>query len=226
MSAHYFEIEIKSLLGSRENAERLVGKMRALDPRFKTLAPHSQLNHYFIGGDLKKLVAEISKRISRDDALRLAPLADAHGYSLRSRLADGKILFVLKVSRDSASSANSTNRIEFECPVKAPTLDELDKMILHAGFNYQAKWSRARQEYKFLDINVTIDKNAGYGYLAEFEVIERDKDKTEEAKKRLEGIMVKLGVHELPQSRLERMFAFYNDNWRDYYGTEKIFVVE
>ncbi len=221
-----YEIEIKSLLGNKENAERLVGKMRALDPHLKTLSSHSQLNHYFVGGDLRKLITDVSKIIPTEDAARITTLAGAKDYSLRTRLADGKILFVLKISRDDASSANSTNRVEFECPVRVSTLDELDKVILDAGFEYQAKWSRERQEYRFFNINVTIDKNAGYGYLAEFEVVEQDKGRIDETKKRLERIMADLGAEELQQSRLERMFAFYNKNWRDYYGTERIFVVE
>ena len=33
-------------------------------------------------------------------------------------------------------------------------------------------------------------------------------------------------VEELSQDRLERMFSFYNNNWSDYYGTEKIFNIE
>jgi hypothetical protein len=38
--------------------------------------------------------------------------------------------------------------------------------------------------------------------------------------------MAKLGVEELPQDRLERMFAHYNAHWPEYYGTEKVFVIE
>ena len=42
----------------------------------------------------------------------------------------------------------------------------------------------------------------------------------------LRKIIGDLEVEELDQARLERMFAFYNANWRDYYGTDKVFVVE
>ena len=38
--------------------------------------------------------------------------------------------------------------------------------------------------------------------------------------------MKELNVEELPQDRLERMFDFYNTHWKDYYGTERIFMVE
>ena len=97
------------------------------------------------------------------------------------------------------------------------------RVIQHS---YQAKWSRERQEYKFLDMTVVIDKNAGYGYLAEFEIIERDALKIEATKAKLVHTMKELGVQELDQARLERMFEFYNEHWLEYYGTDKIFVVE
>jgi hypothetical protein len=42
----------------------------------------------------------------------------------------------------------------------------------------------------------------------------------------VEALMKECGVEELPQERLERMFAFYNTHWPDYYGTEKIFTIE
>ena len=44
--------------------------------------------------------------------------------------------------------------------------------------------------------------------------------------KELRDFMAELGADELPQDRLERMFSYYNKNWQDYYGTEKIFTIE
>jgi len=38
--------------------------------------------------------------------------------------------------------------------------------------------------------------------------------------------MQELGVEELSQDRLERMFSHYNSNWPDYYGTERTFIIE
>ena len=108
----------------------------------------------------------------------------------------------------------------------AITLDELDKLLLDAGLEYQAKWSRKREEYKLGDTNICIDKNAGYGYLAEFEKVVADRSLADEVKEGLLKIMKDFGVIELPQARLERMFAYYNKNWPDYYGTEKIFNIE
>jgi hypothetical protein len=38
--------------------------------------------------------------------------------------------------------------------------------------------------------------------------------------------MSEIGLVELPQDRLARMFEYYNNNWEDYYGTEKVFNIE
>ena len=133
---------------------------------------------------------------------------------------------VVKASVDEGTSANTVARIEFEAETPELTLEGLDQLVLKAGFEYQAKWSRERTEYKFRGTNVTIDKNAGYGYLAEFEKIIDDETKVAETKSQLKQLLEELELEELPQDRLERMFAFYKANWQDYYGTDKVFVVE
>jgi adenylate cyclase class IV len=117
-------------------------------------------------------------------------------------------------------------RMEVEASVPGLTLEQLDAEVLAAGYSYQAKWSRTREEYKVNDVAVCLDKNAGYGYLAEFEKVITDSTKAEETKQELVSLMKTLGVEELSQDRLERMFAHYNEHWPDYYGTENIFVIQ
>lgn len=219
-----YEIEIKSLLGSRENADRLEAQMKKLDPHFKKVGAHKQLNHYFEGGgDWKAAAKALPDEAARNEFLMLAE--KAKDFSLRTREADGKVLLVLKAAVDDTTSANGTARHEFEHEVKI-SIDELDKILLGAGFTYQAKWSRERTEFQFSGANVTIDKNAGYGYVAEFEKIENDASRAEAAKAELRQLIQNVGFEELAQDRLARMFAYYNEHWPDYYGTEKIFVIE
>jgi len=133
---------------------------------------------------------------------------------------------VVKASLDDTSSSNGTARIEFEEEVANLALQELDQIMLDHGFPYQSKWSRDRQEYKYKDYNVCIDKNAGYGYVAEFEKIISDKEQAEATKKAIRNELELLGIEELNQERLERMFTHYNKNWPEYYGTEKTFTIE
>jgi adenylate cyclase class IV len=232
-----YEIEIKSLLGGPENADRLRGAMKQLDPSVKKVSTHKQLNHYFENKDGAHADWNtIATALTNDDDKRtfIELASKAKDFSLRTREADGKVLLVFKAAIDDTTSANGTARREFEREVLL-SLDALDALILRAGFSYQAKWSREREEYAFSDVsagaagrkaNITIDKNAGYGYLAEFEVVENDPSRAEATKAWLRGIMQKLGVEELAQDRLGRMFAYYNAHWQEYYGTEKIFVID
>lgn len=219
-----YEIEIKSLLGSRESADRLIAAMKAADPAFKKTGVGNQLNHYFEGkGDWNKVAAVLKDERDRKTFLDLA--LKAKDFSLRTRDADGKVLLVLKAAIDDTTSANGTARREFEKQVLL-TLAQLDDAILKAGFTYQAKWSREREEFNFAGANITIDRNAGYGYLAEFEMVVEDPSQASVVKEKLRALMKSVGAEELDQARLARMFAYYNTNWRDYYGTEKIFVIE
>jgi adenylate cyclase class IV len=138
---------------------------------------------------------------------------------------DKKVLLVVKATVGSDTSENGVSRMEFE--EKMPlSLKELDELVMSAGFKYQAKWSRQREEYVCRGVTVTLDKNAGYGWLAEFERVVGDPTEVDDAEREVRALMQELDAQELPQDRLERMFAHYNTNWRDYYGTEHIFVIE
>ena len=77
---------------------------------------------------------------------------------------------VVKATVNNETSSNGTARIEWEVDLFPMTLDEIDTKLLMSGFEYQAKWSRARDSYKLNQNTILcLDKNAGYGYLAEFE---------------------------------------------------------
>ena len=221
-----YEVEIKALLGGPERAEEIRHAMKKADPACSMHSKNKQLNHYFEGGTIEKLAQVVSPHLPEQVRAKLENLASrAKSFSVRTRDKDADVLLVVKVSVDDTTSENGIARMEFEEKVPM-TLDELDKLVLSAGFTYQAKWSREREEYVCRSVNVTLDRNAGYGWLAEFEQVVDDPAKVENARKEIRALMKELAVEELPQDRLERMFAFYNAHWPEYYGTEKIFVVE
>lgn len=219
-----YEVEIKSLLGSKEYAVQLRNSIITRGGVFT--AKNKQLNHYFNLSDTKhfqnklKPFIESSKRNFFEKII-----ARGDNFSVRTRDTDGKVQLVIKASVGNDTNANGVSRMEFESKV-AMTIEELDTLLLKTGLNYQAKWSREREEYKFGDINICIDKNAGYGYLAEFEKMTNSEKSVNLIKNELHQLMAKFGVEELQQDRLERMFAYYNDNWRNYYETDKVFNVK
>lgn len=223
-----YEIEIKTLLGSEEKAEELRNKLREKNGELEAIGQGSQLNHYFnTPTDLEKFSNHLKSFIPEDHQESFDKIiTEGKNISIRTRDANGTVSFVIKASIDDHSSSNGVSRMEFEVPIADKTLDELDQVVLGAGLTYQAKWSRQREEYRSGDINITIDKNAGYGYLAEFERVIEDIAEAPRVKDELLAFMDELGVKELPQDRLERMFSHYNLSWPEYYGTDKIFNIE
>ena len=220
-----FEVEIKSLLVDKSGVNRLLAKMKSLDPKMKLKRTSSQLNHYFKNGDVGLLFKRISKYLSEKELQKLEfIIKNGKSHSVRTRLNDSDVIFVLKGILDEGKSIHGIARSEFEA-VLPKSIKELDKIILLAGFQYQSKWSRLRQEYDYKDMTVCVDKNAGYGYLAEFEKIVEKKEETEEARDAIRKELEELEIEELIQVRIDRMFEYYNQNWEQYYKTDKTFVI-
>lgn len=224
---HQYEIEIKSLLGTKKNVDRLKLLLKK-DKNLKLIGKNKQLNHYFNTPDsLTDVFNVVSPYISVKKIPALQQIVkEGKNVSIRTREVDKKVLFIIKASINDHSSHNGVSRIEFEAETKKLTLKKLDQILLNLGLTYQAKWSREREEYQIGNIHICIDKNAGYGYLAEFELIVDNELETEKAKNEILAFMKDIGFSELPQDRLERMFAHYNKHWNEYYGTDKMFVVE
>lgn len=219
-----YEIEVKTLLGAKENADKLREKIN--EKGASLLGKNNQLNHYFTVSDASKFKDTLINHISADKKESFEKiLTEGNNFSIRTRDTDGEVKLVVKASIGMDSSSNGVSRMEFEDKMNM-TLDELDKLLLEAGLEYQAKWSREREEYKLNDINICLDKNAGYGYLAEFEKVVENRASADSVKTNLLTTMKDFGVEELPQDRLERMFSYYNTNWRDYYGTDKVFNIK
>jgi len=220
-----YEVEVKSLLGSEESAEVLRARMRHLDPESKVISRNKQLNHYFMGGDMVRLAAAVTRYVSSEALTKIKDIAlRGKEFSVRTRDKDGEVFLVVKASVGEDSSSNGVARIEVEEKVML-SLDELDQLLIDAGLQYQAKWSREREEYVCKGINVCLDRNAGYGWLAEFEKVVDKEEDVRGARHDIRNLMDACGVLELQQERLERMFAFYNAHWGEYYGTDKVFTI-
>lgn len=219
-----YEIEIKSLLGSQENADNF--RRHILEKGAQKTGENSQLNHYFVGGDFETLLSLMKSHLSDDQYQKLQAIVEqGQAHSIRTRDVDGSVKLVIKASVDDRTSENGIARMEFEEIVNM-SMNELDQLLLDSGFEYQAKWSRRREEYQLNDVAISLDKNAGYGWLTEFEMVLKEGDDRHEAESHIRGLMDVCNVVELDQERLARMFDFYNSNWKDYYGTDNIFTIE
>ncbi len=217
-----YEIEIKSLIGEKVYADILRKKL--LSNGALLTNKNSQLNHYFQGNPSNFF--EKIKDIATDELENLEKiLALGKKHSIRTRKKDNDVILVVKSSIDDGTSENTVSRMEYESTVPV-SLEELDDYLLEAGLSYQAKWSRDREEYSYNDLTITLDRNAGYGWLSEFEKVVTDDMEADDTRSKILETMSHFDLYELPQDRLERMFEYYNKNWNDYYGTEKVFVVK
>ena len=97
--------------------------------------------------------------------------------------------------------------------------------MLAAGFELEAKWSAARKMYAFKDMTIDVMFSPGYGYVVEFEKVIDDESNIEQTRQNLLALMSEFGVEELDAQRLNRMFKYYNENWAEYYGTDKVFTI-
>lgn len=222
----HFEIEVKSLLGEKERADALRRKMQELDPGCSCVSTNKQLNHYFEGGHIERLFVKVQELLTEAQREKLQALVTRGStFSVRTRQREDEVLLVVKASIDEGTSENTVKRMEFEEPIVL-SLAELDALVQEAGYTYQAKWSREREEYTYKGANVCLDLNAGYGYLAEVEKIVPEESLADQVRAEIDELMAELELEELQQDRLARMFEFYNQNWPEYYGTTKVFVIE
>lgn len=220
------EVEIKSLLGKKSKAKSLETELFKRDPSVSIIRTSKQLNHYFLPGDYARLLQNIEQHLEDKEAARLTKIIkEGQNHHTRTRKKDEEIILVVKATVDDTTSSNGTARLEYETTLKNFTLDKIDQLLLDSGFRYEAKWSRDRKEYKYKDYIVSIDRNAGYGYLAEFEKVVYEGENVEKIKRQIRRELKELGLEELPQTRLARMFEYYNTHWRNYYGTEKTFTI-
>ncbi len=218
-----YEIEIKSFIGKQGDADAFRSKI--LEKGALKHSENKQLNHYFVGGDYQKLALHLAPFLDPHDVVRMNHiLTMGKNHSARTRDTDGEVRVVIKSSVDSTTSENGIQRMEFEV-ILPISLDELDQMFIDSGFEYQAKWSRNRELYHLGGTDITLDKNAGYGFLSEFERVVDDASLLDKAEQEIRSLMDEFGIIELDQERLTRMFDYYNENWRDYYGTDKVFTI-
>lgn len=220
-----YEIEIKTLLGSKEKSDALVAEVTRRDPATKLVSQQEQLNHYYHSGNLADLAAAMEEFLTPEQQAALRDIATrATSINVRTRQKNTTVLLIIKGSLDATSAVHSHQRMEFEAPVPL-AIEQLDDLVLQSGWQLEAKWQASRKIYSTLGLTLDVFFTPGYGYMAEFEkVVTADCDRAA-AHQQLVDVMASLGVQELPNTRLERMFAHYNQHWQEYYGTDKIFTV-
>lgn len=221
------KIEVKIRLKSEIEISDLLAKLSQKDQNFELVKKESQKNNYFVNVDLGALTANLNDflDLSEQEILKEIMLYAAH-VSISTREIDGEIV-ILRIISSNGSKETVTNDLKnkFEKEITL-SLDELDRLIINSKGIFKAKWSRHTAIYKFLDYTVSIDKNAGYGYICEIEkVVELEIDE-ENVLEEINKLINELSHSPLEKSELDRMFEYYVEHWEEYYETEKTFELE
>lgn len=202
-------------------------KQRLADIGAMYVDTQSMINIYYSYSDLAKALHSFRKHFEESewDQIRTLAQSQADSVSIRVREVNSTVVsLIVKASLNSQSHHNGNHRIEIEVFPKV-SCAELDEALLANGAVHLSKWSRVRETYSLGDITICIDKNSGYGYIVEIEIASPDIDE-KEAQHKTSAVAHQLNITELDPLRLERMFEYYNQNWQEYFGTEKTFVIK
>ena len=159
-----YEIEIKALLRSQDEVDALLQNIKNDSSDFMLKDEQSQLNHYFINGKLVNLVEKL-RPFFNDEQIQILRDINLHakGVSVRARQKNDITYLVVKGSLDSADANHSHRRMEFEDPISLD-IEALDELILHAGYELEAKWSADRKMYTYGGVTVDEMFSPGYRY--------------------------------------------------------------
>jgi len=107
---------------------------------------------------------------------------------------------------------NDREEIEIRCPKE--DFEKLKSLFSALGYKVSVKWYRARNSFKWGDIDVALDFTKGYGYITELEKMASEEDKTETLEY-LKSKMNKLGLIETPKEDFDKKYEYYKENWRE-----------
>lgn len=164
-------------------------RMQLINSGWIPLGSEKHRNHYFI-----------------------SPKGSVRTRSVRRTMRANRTYLVIK------DAVHGTKRKEFEMEVMSD-IDILDKALLSMGLTLESKWSRGRETFAnpAVGIKIMLDKNDGYGDIVEVEKILKKGENTEEALAQIHQVAASFKFEELPRARLEKMYAYYLANWKDYY---------
>lgn len=237
MSDTTYEVELKVLLWNTFPPDTFV---RALTKDFISIKETTEVkhrNHYFEIPHRAQVIPAFEERlpIDHEQKIQIAEFRDWTNIVIRTReITKGESKEVLLVMKSTVwlwTSQNGAVRKELEVKVPMP-IEDLDAILVaQAEIVPQAKWSRIRRTFDIVDkdwfyFTVCLDKNAGYGYLAEFEVVVNNPKVIDSVKNKLHECIKLMWLDELPEDRLHRMFEFYNKNWQVFYETENYFSIK
>lgn len=230
-----YEVELKVKLNNSFDAvNKFLGEV-SKHGKLEFINFEEQYNHYFTSIDLKELPNSFIDKYKIETDL-------GSNISIRTRSINNKQVYL--VIKSQGDSVNGDVRKEYNYRVKE-SLGQLDDILLLAGSKYQSKWSRKRTNYvlsgigshaiecskgeyrqEAWDINLSVDKNAGYGYIAELELIAENENESSLALDVLNRFLKKVQYQSLDKGELNIMYQYYVAHWDSFYKSLKLIDIK
>src|SRR3989344_1808553 len=106
------------------------------------------------------------------------------------------------------------HRKELEIKLDKNDFEKLEKLFNALGYEIEIKWFRKRNNFKWQDIDVSLDFTKGYGYILELEKMSNEENKEKNLLLLREKLKL-LGVNETRNEEFDKIFENYKKNWKE-----------
>lgn len=103
-------------------------------------------------------------------------------------------------------------REEIEIPVARELFPRLQDFAAALGYTTTIEWRRTRHQFRWSDIDVSLDDTQGYGRILELEK-RVSRELAEETVHHLKTQLAELGIPLTPKQEFERRYAYYREHW-------------
>ncbi len=186
--------------------------MKEIEYKFVLKPKDKNILEKFLSDNDAKMVSEGTQ----DNWYYVAPGKN----DLRIRRTDKEAYLVLK-----KGWMHDDDRDEIEIKVARADFLRLDEVFCSLGYKYDTKWYRKRTEYKYKNFSITIDFNAGYGWIAEIERTVQPGNE-EMAKKEILSLAKEIGLKPATKELFNKMYEYYKKNWSHYIKTKSTFDID
>lgn len=104
-------------------------------------------------------------------------------------------------------------REEIEIKFNKKDFEEIKKLFSKLGFSTKIIWLRDRKQFRWGDIEVSLDFTKGYGYIIELEKLS-DEENKESVLQELREKFKELNIEITSKEEFNNKFNEYKENWR------------
>jgi len=104
-------------------------------------------------------------------------------------------------------------RKEIEVKFERAEFERLEKIFAVLGYDIAIKWFRKRHNFRWQDVDISIDFTKGYGYILELEKMSDEQHQEQDLRFLREKLKL-LQVTETFKEEFDQIYQHYKENWQ------------